>query len=30
MTVLGRHTHRIARAVERIRKEFNLTLHTED
>lgn len=30
MTVMGGHTHRIARAVERIRKEFHQPLHIED
>jgi AraC-like DNA-binding protein len=30
MTVLGGHTHRVAQAVERIRKEFDQLLHIED
>ena len=30
MTVLGGHTHRIAKAIERIRREFNQPLHIEE
>ena len=30
MTILGGHTHRIAQAVERIRKEFTQPLHVEE
>ena len=30
MTVLGGHTHRISRAIERICREFNQPMHVED